>query len=107
MDKCPDCHGELEKGVLLDQTYGGVTAQRYAKADMPDAPDARFKIVFESKFTDLRRVTARRCISCNRIFLYAQSTVTVQSLNKNVFKRLVIIFTILLAIALVVIFITS
>lgn len=28
--QCPDCKGQLEKGCLMDQTYGAVTVQRYA-----------------------------------------------------------------------------
>lgn len=107
MDKCPDCHGELEKGVLLDQMYGGVTAQRYAKADVPDVPDRKVMMVFESKFTDIRRVVARRCINCNRIFLYAQNTITVTSLNRRLAKRIFIIVFILLVVAIVAVVISS
>ena len=85
-DKCPDCHGELEKGVLLDQTYGAITAGRYAKAEIPDGPNRKFMFVLESDFTDVRRIVAQRCMNCNKIVLHAQNTVVVSSVNKRTRK---------------------
>lgn len=100
-DKCPDCQGELEKGVLLDQTYGAITAGRYAKADIPDGPNRKFILAFEADFTDVRRIVARRCVSCNRIILHAQNTVVVGSVNKRSRKMFALIIGFLLIIVII------
>ena len=99
MDKCTDCKGDLEKGVLLDQTYGAITAGRYAKAEIPDVSSKRIFMMLESQFSDVRRIVAKRCVSCNRI-LYTQNTVVVSDVNWVVKKRLIIIFTIILVVLL-------
>jgi hypothetical protein len=100
MNKCPDCQGDLEKGVLLDQSYGQITAQRYAKAEIADSKDPKMMGVFESNFSDIRRIVALRCLKCNRVFLYAQNTITVSNLNARGKKIFLLIFVIMALCAL-------
>ncbi len=93
MNKCSDCQGDLEKGALIDTSYGTNLVQRFAKSDnIPSDP--KFLIVGnnEANFTDIRRVIAYRCIKCNRIFQYAQETVVIKDLNKRVKNLYVLIF---------------
>ncbi len=87
MDKCPDCNGELEKGCMIDHTYGAVIVQRYAKAEMPETPQKLVVGIHETDFNDIRRVITYRCTKCNKLFQYAQSFVTIPSLgarNRNI-----------------------
>lgn len=110
MNKCPDCQGDLEKGVLLDQTYGAVTAQRYAKAEIADKKDSKVMGVFESNFSDIRRVVALRCLKCNRVFLYAQNTITISNLNargKKMFFFIIGLFALLVFIIFIIGYLTS
>lgn len=100
MKKCPDCNGELEKGCLIDQTYGAITVQRYARSDVPDTPNKVALRISEEKFYDLRKTIAFRCKQCNRIFLYALNTITVPNLSKRIRKWLI---TMLVIIAVIII----
>ena len=99
MNKCPDCQGDLEKGVILDQTYGAVTAQRYARAEIADGNQKLFGVV-EDKFSDIRRVVALRCLKCNRVFLYAQNTVLIPNLNTKVKTRILVIIGIMVLVVI-------
>lgn len=104
MNKCPDCGGEFENGVMLDTTYGSTLVQRYAKSD--NVPSGTKNYIIgnnEANFTDLRRVLAYRCIKCNRIFQYAQDSIVLKDLNKRVRRLyiflvagLVIVFTVII-----------
>lgn len=98
IDKCPDCKGTLEKGCVIDHTYGSALVQRYAKAEVPTTPLKLMMGMHETDFNDVRRVTTYRCTQCNRLFQYAQSFVIVPNLgvrNRNV---IAIIFGVVFAI---------
>lgn len=91
MNQCPDCKGQLEKGCLIDQTYGAVTVQRYARADVPDTGNKAIMGVSEEKFYDLRKTMAYRCTNCGRLFLYALNTVTIPDLSTRMKKFWIIL----------------
>lgn len=93
INRCPDCKGELEKGCLIDHTYGGVAVQRYARSEIPDTPNKAVIIigVTEENFYDVRKTIAYRCTKCNRLFLYALNTITVPNVSKRIKKFLLII----------------
>jgi len=78
--KCPDCNGELEKGAIMDYTYGGIAVERYAKTEVPRKQ--KFALLSEGNFQDIRRVITYRCTKCNRLFSYAQDIV----LGNNVWQ---------------------
>ena len=98
MNTCPDCKGELEKGCILDHAYGGVGAQRYAKANLPESSPSMTLKFFEADFNDIRRVITYRCKKCNRLFQYAQNLVLMSSAAKNRNKFLLIYFGIVIII---------
>jgi len=80
MDKCKDCGGQIEKGAMLDYTYGGVLAQRYSKTDnLPQGKNKAFMGMREADFQDIRRINAFRCIKCNRVYLYAQEIIAAKN----------------------------
>ena len=91
---CPDCNGELEQGALLDFTYGGVIVERYAKTDVPTSTKMLVGI-HEANYNDVRRVLAKRCTKCNRIFMYAQDIVLTPNLNSANNSRTLIVIGIL------------
>lgn len=102
LKKCPDCGGEFEDGCLIDQTYGAVTVQRYAKSEIVD--DKKLVIgTTEQAFEDLRKTAAYRCKECNRLFLYALPTVQVRDLRARM-NNVWIVFLIVGIIALGIIF---
>lgn len=83
LKKCPDCNGELESGCIIDHTYGSVLIQRYVKAEVPKNNKSVFWIR-ETDFSDVRRVITYRCVSCNRLFNYAQDFLSVS--NEKIIK---------------------
>lgn len=91
MQTCPDCQGTLEKGCLLDHTYGSTIAQRYAKTEVSNATNQTIMGMAESEFKDIRRVIAYRCTKCNRIFQYAQDSIIIPNLSQ-VNKKIMTIF---------------
>jgi hypothetical protein len=96
--KCPDCGGELEQGTLMDYAYNKIFVQRYAQANIPSTNKTKFGI-FETNFLNHRRVIAKRCIVCNRIFLYAQNFITdTEAMEKraNIIIILIIIVSVLI-----------
>ncbi|MCR4329836.1 MAG: hypothetical protein NUV65_04815 [Candidatus Roizmanbacteria bacterium] len=101
--QCPDCKGLLEEGAILDFTYGSVMVERYAKTQIPTNKKGiqGMKWVHEGQFNDLRRVISKRCMSCNRIFHYAQDEILIQNLNANTNKTMLIITTILFVVMIV------
>lgn len=74
-EKCPDCGGELEKGLPLDFShYGAIIPQRFAKGAIASTSMVGFRLV--KNITDLRIINAYRCIKCNRLFQYTDEAVT-------------------------------
>lgn len=103
--KCPDCGGDFENGCLIDQTYGAVTVQRYAKTEVTN--DRRLVIgATEHKFEDLRKTMAYRCKDCNRIFLYALGTIQISDLNSRM-RSMWVIFAIVAIVMFIVITLIS
>jgi hypothetical protein len=58
------------------------------------------RIVALRCFSDIRRIVALRCLKCNRVFLYAQNTITVSNLNARGKKIFLLIFVIMALCAL-------
>ena len=83
MNKCPHCSVELEKGALLDFSYGVVMNQRWAQADTPDEKQKVVLSGIESDYKNLRRVDAFRCPRCNHLYLFAQNTIVVENIKKQ------------------------
>jgi len=73
LTKCPDCGGEFEEGAIMDFTYGGVGVERYGKTIVPR--EQKFRMAAEANFENIRRVVTYRCISCNRLYPYAQDII--------------------------------
>lgn len=95
MNKCSDCGGELEKGVLLDQMPGFTAIQRYAQIDtLPTDTNVVWKGVREANFKNARRVLAFRCIKCNKLHTYAQDTVFTEKKVKYLQVRVLAILLI-------------
>jgi len=88
MDKCPDCNGELEKGCLLDHTYGLALVQRFAKAEIPVGNQKIIWGTREIDFTNVRRVITYRCTKCNRLFNYAQDSLAASNESLNSYRKL-------------------
>ena len=104
MNKCSDCGGELEKGVLLDHTLGFVAIQRYAQSDnIPTDTNIPLSGRIEANFKNIRRVLAFRCMKCNKINTYAQDIVFTEKKVKYLQLRVLAILLIgILAIAAVI-----
>lgn len=70
---CPDCHGELESGAIMDNTYGGVVVQMYGRSS--NLVKRYLPWVVTAQFEDVREVKTFRCRSCNRLFSYARDEI--------------------------------
>lgn len=98
IEKCPDCGGELEKGVIPDYLYGGVvTILRYIKGEKSSFTFPFVRVPINSNF---RLINSYRCVKCNRVFLYTDEKETVFSTVQKKFWGLVaLILVIMVAIA--------
>ena len=93
-NKCPDCGGELENGLILDHTYGAVFTSRYAKGEVPTNKSQNVIFIHENDYKDVRRVMTKRCTKCNRLFSYAQDFVLMSDPKKAYTKSLLVVFAI-------------
>lgn len=76
LKSCPDCHGELESGAIMDNTYGGVVVQMYGRNSNLVKRSPPW--VISAQFEDVREVKTFRCRSCNRLFSYARDEIVVK-----------------------------
>lgn len=86
LKKCPDCGGELEKGTIGQYNV----PHAFIKGEVTDSsamfPFGRVAI------KTMRGITVHRCMSCGRMFLYAnRKEWSVRELNNNQWKIVVIV----------------
>jgi len=97
---CPDCSGVLEKGSILDSTYGGINTSMYVENNQADNNSISS---YKNTFTNWRKIIAYRCKSCNRIFNYASPTIIKKSskIINNVYLMVAMILLILIIVGII------
>jgi len=104
MHKCPDCHSDLEKGYVMDHTHGAILVQRYAKGEIPTAPQKMVMGLYESTPSDVRRIYTYRCTGCNRLFNYAQDFLAVSNDRINNTNKIILLIIALTIVPLMIFF---
>lgn len=95
LQKCPDCGGELEKGRVVDYSYGGGTFSQYVKVEGVNQS-------FIVDVSEKRVITALRCTKCNRIFQYASEDVIKVSPARRTANKMMILLVCVMAILLII-----
>lgn len=93
LKSCPDCHGELESGAIMDNTYGAVLVQMYGRNS--DEAKGYFPWVVTAQFEDVRKVITYRCQSCNRLFSYANNDIVAKNAKAIMNRRIWLILLVL------------
>ncbi len=82
----------------MDNRGDGIAmVQRYGKAEVPRTSSPFFISFTETNFTDVRRVIVYRCLSCNRLYHYAQDVV-IMSKYPEYSQKLILIAMIFMAV---------
>jgi hypothetical protein len=66
--ECPKCGGEMERGFIADQTYGGVLPSKWIEG----APESSFWTGVKTRGKVDVEVSTYRCAECGYLESYAR-----------------------------------
>lgn len=72
LKKCPDCTGEMEKGICIDFAHGGgIVPEKFALGATPEKSSFQ-RIGKVGNLTKVYNVISYRCNKCHRLFQYTE-----------------------------------